>query len=168
MRMLSLLFVLPLCAAPALAAPPTPPPTAAAAQHAAATPSVPASVPASHHRYAWERQFVRANTSHDGHLTLQQAVKGYITVARHFRQIDVRHRGYVTLDDIRAWHRLRREAHHRRTARVTGALCPQPAFHRTLMQEPLPNGPSETQILAPGPSAAPPAPAKGVDPNARS
>lgn len=163
MRMLPLLFVLPLCAVHAMAATPTPPPSPPAVQQAAPTPRA----PVRHHRGGWEQRFAQANTSHDGHLTLAQAKGGYFTVARHFNQIDTGHKGYVTLDDIRAWHKQLREARHRRSARVNGALRPQPAFHRTLLQEPLNSGGSETQILPRVPSGASPPP-KGVDPKAPS
>ncbi len=41
-------------------------------------------------------------------------MRGYITIARHFKAIDSGSKGYVTIDDVRAWHKKRREARHRR------------------------------------------------------
>ena len=68
----------------------------------------PATAPAAHHaRVTWQKRFEQANTSHDGHLTLEQARTGYKTVARHFMEIDVAGHGYVTEDDVRAWHKQR-------------------------------------------------------------
>ena len=51
-------------------------------------------------------KFEAANTTHDGRLTLEQAQAGGMRgVARHFAEIDADHKGYVTLQDIRAWRR---------------------------------------------------------------
>jgi hypothetical protein len=67
-----------------------------------------ANPPREHHvRVTWESRFANANLAHDGHLTLAEANGGDALVARHFGEIDVTHRGYVTEDDIRAW----RETH---------------------------------------------------------
>lgn len=154
MRMLPLLVVLPLCAVPALAQTAAPPATTMtqAAQSAAATPA--ATAPAAHRRGGWEQHFAAANTSHDGHLTLEQAKGGYITVARHFDAIDAGHKGYVTTDDIRAWHKAQRDARHGNATR-SDRLRPRPAMHRTMIEVPvIPSGP-------------PPAP-KGIDPKAPS
>lgn len=115
MRMLPLLAVLLLWTTPVLAQPPAPPPAHAATQPAAPARATPeARTPAHHHAAPWERKFARANTSHDGHLTLEQAIRGYITIARHFKAIDTGSKGYVTIDDVRAWHQKRREARHGR------------------------------------------------------
>lgn len=90
--------------------------------------------PAQHHtRMTWEQRFTQANLAHDGHLTLEEAKGGYADVARHFDDIDVAHKGYVTEDDIRAWREKRRTAH--RTAKpaagkrasVAAAQHPEPA-----------------------------------------
>jgi len=49
-------------------------------------------------------RFNAANTTHDGRLTLEQAQAGNMPIlVRHFDEIDAQHRGYVTLQDIRAW-----------------------------------------------------------------
>ena len=158
MRMLPLLVVLPLCAAPALAQ------TAASLSTTAPTTAQPAqavpagaapNAPAPHRRGSWEQHFAAANTTHDGHLTLEQAGSGYITVARHFSAIDTGHKGYVTLDDIRAWHKTQREARHRNDSH-SNRLQPRPAMHRTMIDRPkLPTG-------------SPPPPPKGIDARAPS
>ena len=47
------------------------------------------------------RRFQAANTTHDGHLTKQQAQAAKMTtVVRHFDAIDKDHKGYVTADDL--------------------------------------------------------------------
>ena len=48
------------------------------------------------HRFI--ERFQSANTTGDGHLTLAQAM-----IVRNFDAIDVQHKGYVTLQDIRAY-----------------------------------------------------------------
>ena len=50
-------------------------------------------------------RFRMANTTNDGRLTLAQAQAGRMGgVVRHFQQIDRDQKGYVTLQDVRAWH----------------------------------------------------------------
>jgi len=50
------------------------------------------------------QKFAAANTTHDGHLTLAQAqAAGLHMVVDHFSDIDMSHRGYVTMNDIAAW-----------------------------------------------------------------
>jgi len=57
----------------------------------------------------FERRFEAANTTHDGHLTLAQAqAAGLHMLVKHFSDIDTQNKGYVTVDDIKAW----RKAHH--------------------------------------------------------
>ena len=132
MRMLPLLVALPLWAAPALAQPPSPPPHPVATQPAAPTQAAPAPQKQPHHHVApWERRFARANTTHDGHLTLAQAIRGYITIARHFRAIDTNHKGYVTLQDVRAWHAERRAARHRRLRHHNAEAHGRSVIHQT-------------------------------------
>ena len=80
---------------------------------------------------AWERQFARANTTHDGHLTLEQAIRGYITIARHFKAIDTHHKGYVTLQDVRAWHAEQRAVRHRRRGHHNAAAHGRSIIHQT-------------------------------------
>jgi|SRR6185437_3233696 len=81
------------------------------------------------HRVTWEQRFADANTSHDGHLTLEEAQQGYKTIARHFREIDLEGKGFVTEDEIRAWHKIKRAAH-RQTTPAEDGLRPRPAYHR--------------------------------------
>lgn len=155
MRMLPLLVVLPLCAAPALAQTVAPPPTTTAEQPAQAAPVVSAAQPAApHRRGSWEQHFAAANTTHDGHLTLEQARSAYITVARHFAAIDTAHKGYVTLDDVRAWHKTQREARHRHAGSAY-RLQARPAMHHTMIDPPtVPTGapPSPPKIGPQAPS----------------
>lgn len=96
---------------------------------AAAAPGAP-QPPAPHTRMTWEQRFAQANTSHDGHLTAEQANAGYKTIARHFHEIDADAKGYVTEDDVRAWHKTQRTAH-RPPAPESRSLQPQHAFQRT-------------------------------------
>jgi hypothetical protein len=71
-----------------------------------------ASPPRQHHvRVTWENRFADANLAHDGHLTLAEAKGGDALVAKHFGEIDVTHRGYVTEDDIRAWREKHKGVH---------------------------------------------------------
>jgi hypothetical protein len=100
----------------------------------------PATAPAAHHaRVTWQKRFEQANTSHDGHLTLEQARTGYKTVARHFMEIDVAGHGYVTEDDVRAWHKQRHAAQHHLSSAgdrlppwyASGPVPPQARVYRT-------------------------------------
>jgi hypothetical protein len=65
-----------------------------------------------HHRMTWQQHFEKANVTHDGHLTMEQARAGYPTLARHFAAIDQDHKGYVTEDDIRAYNKAQHALHH--------------------------------------------------------
>ncbi len=58
------------------------------------------------------QRFEQANTTHDGHLTEEQAKLGMKSVARHFDVIDKDHKGYVTEEDIHAYYKAVRAAHH--------------------------------------------------------
>lgn len=53
-------------------------------------------------RATLEQRFREANTTNDGHLTFAQAQARMPSVAHEFDAIDTAHKGYVTLDDIRA------------------------------------------------------------------
>jgi hypothetical protein len=68
--------------------------------------------PTAHKRLTMDQRFQQANTSHDGHLTLDQAKSGYKTVARHFAAIDQDKKGYVTEEDIRNYLKSQRALHH--------------------------------------------------------
>ena len=114
MRLTMIAAALALLAGPVLAQPaqsPAPrsgPPTTAQA-------AAPADAAPRHRRRTMQERFDAANTTHDGHLTLEQARAGHMNaVVRDFAAIDMAKRGYVTLDDIKAHRRAVRQA--RRTA----------------------------------------------------
>jgi hypothetical protein len=96
MRILTPLLAATLLALPALA------------QTAAAAPK--------HTRLTMTQRFEQANTTHDGHLTLEQAKAGYKSVARHFAEIDADKKGYVTEDDIRAYNKAHHAGRHQSAA----------------------------------------------------
>jgi hypothetical protein len=54
------------------------------------------------------QRFAAANATHDGRLTRDQAAAGMPVVARNFDTIDVGHKGFVTLPEIRAFAAERR------------------------------------------------------------
>lgn len=83
-------------------------------------------------RMTWQEHFAKANTSHDGHLTRDQADGGYASLAKHFDEIDTAHKGYITQQDIDAWHAARRASHKPARPPATG---PNPAAS---MQPPTP------------------------------
>ena len=56
------------------------------------------------------QHFASANVTHDGRLTREQAESGMPMVARNFDTIDIEHKGYVTLPEIRAFAAERRAA----------------------------------------------------------
>jgi hypothetical protein len=115
MRLVLPLAALVLLAAPAYAQTTPSVPTATLATPATATPTTatpPAAKPVPHQRTTMDQRFTKANTSHDGHLTLVQAKAGYPTVVRHFTDIDVTKKGYITEADIRAWEKAERDRHH--------------------------------------------------------
>lgn len=77
----------------------------------------PAAAAAAHrHRATLQERFDEANTTHDGHLTLEQARSKMPSVARQFAEIDTGNRGYVTLDEIKDHAKQQRAA--RRAARA--------------------------------------------------
>lgn len=94
MRILFTLLALPLLVLPAYAA------------------TTPATKAATRTHLTMEQRFSQANDTHDGHLTEEQAKAGYHSIARHFAAIDKDKKGYVTLDDIRAYNKLQRTLHH--------------------------------------------------------
>ena len=55
-------------------------------------------------------RFAQANTTHDGKLTLDQAKAGFPAMARLFDTIDKDHKGYITMDDIKAYYDAKRAA----------------------------------------------------------
>jgi hypothetical protein len=98
MRILFTLLALPLLILPAYAA------------------TTPNSRPTTHTRLTMEQRYSQANDTHDGHLTEDQAKAGYRSIVRHFAAIDKDKKGYITLDDIRAYNKLRRTLHHHAAA----------------------------------------------------
>ncbi len=87
----------------AQATPPTAPAASSTAQHPAHAKRVYMSM---------DQRFQAANTTHDGHLTADQArASSHMhTVSANFDAIDKGHKGFVTEDDIRGWYKARREA----------------------------------------------------------
>ena len=77
----------------------------------AADPPKPGSASPHHARETWEQHFAQANQAHDGHLTLEEAQGGFALVAKHFDDIDVHRKGYVTQNDVRAWRVMKKAAH---------------------------------------------------------
>jgi hypothetical protein len=65
-----------------------------------------------------DKRFADANTTHDGHLTKEQAeAAGNLkNVVKHFDAMDADHKGYVTIDDIHKFNHARRAA--RRAAKT--------------------------------------------------
>jgi hypothetical protein len=75
--------------APAAAPPATSAPAAPAPKHPARVTRL-------------EQRFIDANTSHDGHLTLEQAKTAKMSsTVKHFATIDRGAKGYVTMDDMK-------------------------------------------------------------------
>ena len=83
-----------------------------------------AGAPAAPHRrgQTLQERFEVANTTHDGHLTQEQARAKMPSVARDFADIDTGHKGYVTVDQIREHRRAVRAAH--RAAKKAAAAKP--------------------------------------------
>jgi hypothetical protein len=89
-------------------------------QYAQTTP--PADPPGAPHEPFIER-FRRANVTNDGKLTLEQArAAGMHMIVNHFAEIDTAHKGYVTLDDLRA----ARAAHQRQMQQMQQGKPPPP------------------------------------------
>ena len=96
-------FLLPLLAVCALALPVQAQSSSAGSSTAKAT---------THTHLSSQQRFTNANTTHDGHLTLDQAKAGYPAIVSHFDAIDKDKRGYITEADIRAYHKTQRTLHH--------------------------------------------------------
>jgi len=78
-----------------------------------------------------EQRFQAANTTRDGRLTLPQARQGYKSIVRHFETIDATGKGFVTLDDIRAWQKATRDARLAARAALDDPLRPRAAMQRS-------------------------------------
>ena len=85
--------------------------TAALAQgapDAAPPPAAAAAAPGAPHMN-WRQRFEAANTTHDGKLTREQAEAGGMRgIARRFDAVDTDKKGYITLQDLRAYAQARR------------------------------------------------------------
>jgi hypothetical protein len=73
-------------------------------------PEMRASKTVEHVRVTWQQRFAAANDTHDGQLTRKQANTGFPSVARWFDAIDLDGKGYVTEDDIAAFHKAQRQS----------------------------------------------------------
>jgi len=96
----------------------------------AADPPAACTTPAHSARQTWEQHFAAADLAHDGHLTQAEATAGYPDIAKHFDDIDVDRKGYVTVNDIRAW-RVVRKAGQRLGKPPEDKLRPRSAVQRT-------------------------------------
>ena len=85
----------------------------AVAQTPAAPPSATTAHP--HTRMTLKDRFAQANTTNDGHLTLDQAKAGLPRVAKNFAAIDKDNKGYVTLTDIHDYYKAQRAARRQTT-----------------------------------------------------
>jgi hypothetical protein len=84
--------------------------------------------------------FAAANVTHDGRLTLEQAqAAGWKMVVRHFQDIDHDHKGYVTLQDVREFHK---EVH---AAKAAGQGGPPPGQQPMAPGAPPPGAPPSGQ-----------------------
>ena len=100
----------PAASQPSTVQPTMPAPTASAPSATAPTPT--AHTHRTHAKHTtFQQRFDKANTSHDGHLTLDQAKAGLPSVAKHFSAIDKDKKGYVTVEEIHAYNTQHR-AHH--------------------------------------------------------
>ncbi len=143
-----------LLAMPALAqtTPPAPdtttaPPAAAPAAPPAAAPATPAppKKPVGH-RQTLAQRFAAVNTTHDGHVTRDQATAArWHYIIHHFAEIDVGNKGYITMDDIHAFARAQRALHPR-----------TPAAHAPAASPPAAPPPAASPPAAPAPAAPPP------------
>ena len=71
-----------------------------------------------------DQRFEAANTTHDGKLTKDQATKAkWRTVTRAFTAIDKDKKGYVTLEDIKAYNASKKPA---KPAAAKPAAAPKP------------------------------------------
>jgi hypothetical protein len=98
---------------PPATAPATTPGTTTPAAPSAAAPTTPATPKKTvGHRQTLQQRFEAANTTHDGQLTKDQAVAAkWAYVSKNFAAIDSAKKGYVTVDDIRAYAAAQRAAH---------------------------------------------------------
>ena len=115
MRLIMVAAALALLAGPVLAQS-SQPAAPRSGQPATAAATAPGNAAPAHRRRTMQERFDAANTTHDGHLTLEQARAGRMNaVVRDFADIDTAKRGYVTMDEIAAHRRTVRQAKRART-----------------------------------------------------
>ncbi len=62
-------------------------------------------------RGGFRQKFEAANVTHDGHLTREQSeAAGMRGIVKRFDEIDVGKKGFITMEDVRAWHQARAAA----------------------------------------------------------
>ncbi len=91
---------------------------AAVAQTPDAAPSANAAHPHTH--VTLKERFAQANTTNDGHLTLDQAKAGLPRIAKNFAAIDKDSKGYVTMTDIQDYYKAQRAARRQTPANNNG------------------------------------------------
>jgi hypothetical protein len=132
MRFYAPLIALALASMPALAQTPNPAsaaqPLPSASAPSASAPTNPRAQQAK--RPPLKQRFDAANTTHDGHLTLEQAQAGLPHVACHFNKIDKGGKGYVTLEEIRRYYAQSFARQHR----MKQAAAPSAAASTTTTQ----------------------------------
>jgi hypothetical protein len=105
-------FVIPALALSLAAVPALAQTTTAPATPAAAAPAAP-STKTTHTRMTAQQRFDAANTTHDGKLTKEQAQAAHMTsTVKNWDAIDKDKKGYVTMDDMKAYAASQRAAHH--------------------------------------------------------
>lgn len=110
-------------------------------------PPKPETAPAHHARMTREQHFAKANTAGDGHLTLEEAKSGFPLVAKHFHDIDVDAKGYVTVKDLQTWYAMRKVARGLRSL-PDDAVQPRNAGQRSFPDERSVGMPPATQVSA--------------------
>ncbi len=85
-------------------------PSRAASVEAGAAGPAPAAPPVGlievRHASSVDAHYAAANTTHDGHLTREQALQAdWPKVARHFDEIDVDHKGWISVEQIHQFNR---------------------------------------------------------------
>lgn len=70
-----------------------------------------AATPVTKQHKGLKERFEAANTTHDGHLTKEQATAAHMKgVVKHFDEIDADKKGYVTEEEIKSFHKASRAA----------------------------------------------------------
>lgn len=86
-----------------------------------------------HPRVTWQQHFANANKTGDGHLTPDQAKAGYPSLFKHFPEIDTAGKGFVTIEDVKAWHKQPRDTGQRGAG---DKLRPRHAVQRGVAEHP--------------------------------